>query len=135
MIYQFLSYKTALFNIVTTTSYAFSAAMNKNLHAVLIKVCASRGEPLSLLPLLNHTTHSLAMLTYTGWSPFTSPFQYIPWVNECHWVLHVGVLCTSMSDTIWSDCPSAAVCHTATTINGILVGKFNLYCHTTNIHL
>ena len=30
-----------------------------------------------------------------------------------------------------SDCPSAAVCHTATKCNGILVGWFNFYCHTT----
>jgi len=44
-------------------------------------------------------------------------------------------ICTSMSDAILSDCPSAAICHTATTCNGILAGMFNLYCHTTNIHL
>ena len=32
-----LSYKTAFFNIVTTVSYLFLAAMNKNLHVKLIK--------------------------------------------------------------------------------------------------
>ena len=45
-------------------------------------------------------------------------------------------ICTSMSDTILSDCPSAAIRHTATKCNGILVGRFNLYCHsTTTYHL
>lgn len=32
-----LSYKTAFFNIVTTVSYLFLPAMNKNLHVKLIK--------------------------------------------------------------------------------------------------
>jgi len=31
--------------------------------------------------------------------------------------------------------PSAAISHTATKWNGILVGRFNLHCHTTNIHV
>ena len=35
-----------------------------------------------------------------------------------------------MSDAVLSDCPSSAICHTATTHNGILVGRFNLYCNT-----
>ena len=41
----------------------------------------------------------------------------------------------SMSDAILSDCPSAAICHMARKCNGILAGRFNPYCHTTNIHL
>jgi len=36
-----------------------------------------------------------------------------------------------MSDAALSDCPSAAICHTATTYNGILMGRFSLYCHTS----
>ena len=54
------------------------------------------------------------------------------WRNS---VTHLGFVCTSMSDTALSECPSAAICHTATTCNGILVGRFNLYCHPTNICL
>jgi len=42
---------------------------------------------------------------------------------------------TSMSDAILSDCPSAVICRTATKFNGILAGRFNLYCHTNNIQL
>ena len=41
----------------------------------------------------------------------------------------------STSDATLSDCHSAAICHTATKCNGIMVGRFSLYCHTTNIHL
>ena len=44
LIEQILSFKILFFNIVTTVSYAFSSAMNKSLHAVLIKICASRGD-------------------------------------------------------------------------------------------
>jgi len=35
--------------------------------------------------------------------------------------------------SVLSDCPSAAICHIATTCHGILVGRFNLYCHSTNM--
>jgi hypothetical protein len=38
-------------------------------------------------------------------------------------------------DAILSDCPSAAVCRMATKFNGILAGRFNLYCHITKIRL
>ena len=34
---------------------------------------------------------------------------------------HIFALCTSMSDAILSDYPSAAICRTATKCNGILV--------------
>jgi len=36
---QILSYKTLVFNIVTTMRYAFLPAMYKSLHAALIKMC------------------------------------------------------------------------------------------------
>jgi len=52
------------------------------------------------------------------------------WRNS---VTHVCFIHTFMSDSILSDCPSAAICHT-TTWNGILVGRFNLYWSTTNIN-
>ena len=42
---QILSYGILFFSIATTTSCAFSPAMDKNLHAVLI--CTSGGDPLS----------------------------------------------------------------------------------------
>jgi len=36
---QILSYKSVFLNTVTTINYAFLPAMNKNLHAALVKVC------------------------------------------------------------------------------------------------
>ena len=64
-------------------------------------------------------------------------------VNECWWgpffsswrnsVSHLYSIHTSTSDTIPSDCPSAAVCHTAIKCHGILVGRLSLYCYTTDI--
>jgi hypothetical protein len=44
---QVVSYKILLFHIVTSTGYALSPAMNKSLHAALIKICTSGGDPLS----------------------------------------------------------------------------------------
>ena len=59
-------------------------------------------------------------------------------VSGCHFfstrrdiMTSLCFICTSISDIILSDCPSAAICHMATKRNGILVGRFNLYCHTT----
>ena len=61
-------------------------------------------------------------------------------VNGCHffaWRYSVTHLCsirTSVSDTILSDFPSAAICLMATNSNGIFLRRFNLYCHITDIH-
>ena len=57
------------FSIVSSISYTFALAMNKNLHAMLVKICTSGGHPLILLPLLEHITHHLTVLTSTLWSP------------------------------------------------------------------
>jgi len=35
-----------------------------------------------------------------------------------------------MPDVVLSDCPYDAICHTATKCDGILVGRFNLYCRS-----
>ena len=48
-------------------------------------------------------------------------------------VTHLCFTCTSMLNAILSDCPSAAIHHMPTKSKGILAGRFNLYCHTTNI--
>ena len=50
-------------------------------------------------------------------------------------ITHLCFILTSMSDTILSDCPSAAICCTATKCDRILAERFCLYCHSTNIHL
>ena len=44
---QILSCKKFFFSAVTAISYAFLSAMNKSLHAPLIKISTSRGDPLS----------------------------------------------------------------------------------------
>ena len=56
--------------------------------------------------------------------------QFSAWRNS---VWYLCFICTSISHTIESVCPSAAICHTATKSNGILVRRFNPYCHTANI--
>ena len=63
--------QTVFFNIVTTVSWAFLPLTNKCLRAVLPKMSTTRGDPLSLSPLLKHTTHKLTVLTSTVWYPST----------------------------------------------------------------
>ena len=91
---------------------------------------------------LKHTSSHLTVLTSTIWSPE---------MFSKHWWMSVGAIffqhggrnsvphfcfiCTSMSDTILSECLSADSCHVARECNGVLVGRFNLYCFTTNICL
>jgi len=126
------SYKTMFFNVVTTTMRGvFSLAMNKSLHPVLIKICTSRGD--LLLPLLKCTTHHFTVLTSTAWSPST--FSKHLWMSVgaifSTWRNSILLICfshTSMSGTVPSQWPSAAICHTATKCNWILVGRFNFYC-------
>jgi len=138
LIRQALSYETPFFNIVATISCAFLPATNKGLRATLINICTSRGDTLSLLPLLKGTTHT---------SPCLHPLVGLHSAKvdecQCHWApfFPLGGIHTfapsalSMSDTNLSDRPSAATCHMATTWSRILVGRFDLYCHTINVHL
>jgi hypothetical protein len=41
------SFQLQSIHIVTTTGYAFSQAMTKSLHAAIVKICTSGGDPLS----------------------------------------------------------------------------------------
>ena len=91
-------------------------------------------------PVLKCTTQHLTVLTSTVWPPET--FSKCQWMSMgtifSAWRISVPHLCsihTSISDAILSHCPSAAICCTVTICNRILVGRFNLYCHPTNIHL
>jgi hypothetical protein len=49
------------------------------------------------------------------------------WRNS---ITHLCFIYTSMSDS-----PSTVICHMATKFNGILVGRFNLYCHNQHLPL
>jgi len=65
--------------------------------------------------------------------PLSGLHKHSASIKECHWVPLFSAwrnsvthfkcfICSSMSDAILSECPSAANCHTASTCNGILVG-------------
>jgi len=94
----------------------------------------------SLLSLLKCTTDHLTLLMSTPWSPQTHS-KYL-WMTAGEFfsarrnsVMDLYFMLTSISNTILSDCPSAAICHTATKRKRILMGRFILYWHPTNIHL
>ena len=118
--------QNAIFSVVTTTTCASSPVTKKSL-------CSPQVE-------VTHTTRCLTVLASTVWSPSVfSKHQLISagavfsaWQNS---VTHLCFICTPVPGSILSDCPSAAICHTATTCNGRPTGRFNLYHRTTNIHL
>ena len=113
--------------------------MRKSLYALLLTVCTSGGDPLSLPSLLRRTTYHLTVLTSASCVSINIQqasmnvsgcnFVYIEEFNE------TSLLCIHFHvRPILSDCPSAAICLTTTEWN-VLVGRFNLYCHTANISL
>jgi len=143
MIEQILSYRAPFFSIVTTISYVFLPV--KSLHATVVTVCISRGStvfPSCYHGLVAETHHAPPHCADFYWLVFIN-IQQVPMnVSGCiffsTWGNSMTELCsihTSLSDTILSDCPSAAICHMATTCNRILSGRFDFYCHTSNICL
>jgi len=104
------------------------------------KICTSRGDSPLLSPWLHRTTnHSLC------WYPLFGPHKHSAGVSECQWVpffQHGRIqwhayffILAFTSDAFLSDCPSTAICLTATKCNRILLGRFSLCCYATNICL
>jgi len=89
------------------------------------------------------TVTTAETLPYSASYPLFGFLKFSASVSEGRWlpfslrnpVMHFCSIYTSMSETILSYSPSAAICCMATTCNRILVGRFNLYCHTTDIRL
>jgi len=77
-------------------------------------------------------THCLVSVNVQQASVMSLGAIFSAWRNS---ITHLCFIRTSMSDAILSDCSSAVICRTATKFNGILVGRFNLYCHINNICL
>ena len=103
---------------------AFLPMMNKSQHAVFIKVCTGRGDPLF------HMMASLLGKCCPYSLSFTSPSFFLTGHFTDTPFIH-----TSMSDAILSDCPSAAICHMEATCNEILEGRVSVHCHAINIQL
>ena len=125
MIEQILSYKALFFNIATIVSCTFSPAMSWSLLAVLVEICTCRGDLLSLSPLLKSTIHPPPHCAHVHWVVSINVQQTLMNVSSCHFfptwrnsLPPLYSICTSMSDTLLSDCPSAAICHIATTWHG-----------------
>jgi len=94
-----------------------------------VHCCHYWNLPLPLLTVLTSTAgfHKCSASVKEGqWVPFFpyGGIQFHPFASY-----------TLLCQTILSYYPSAAVCHRATKSNRTLVGRFNFYCHPTNIHL
>ena len=136
LVEQILSYKTPFLSVVITISYAFSPAMNKNLQTVLEKICKLVWKMACFCVALAtsekhhpqpHCAHirCLVSLNTQQASMNVSAILSMEELNSTSLLLiHF------MSDAILSDCSSAAICHTATKCNEILLGCLNLHCNT-----
>ena len=129
---------TELFvELIITISYTFLPAMNESLHAVLVKIAPAEMNHCFHWWNMPHTT-SLCSHPPFGLHKCFSKHRWMSVDATSSWSNSVPphcFMCTSVSDAIVADCPSAANCHVETMWNGILVGKFILFCQTTNVRL
>lgn len=81
---QILSYKTFLFNTITTISGAFLLVMNKSLHSMLAKFCTSSPELAFQVIVTDQTHHPLPHCLHKHCLVSINIQQSL---NECQWVL------------------------------------------------
>ena len=112
--------------------------LHESLTVLEFYVKEENQEKMRLLPVLKCTTCCLTVLTDTGLCKLSASVSGCQWVQlfcmeEFNYMplLHMHF----MSDAILIDCPSAVTYHTTTKYTGILVRRFGLHCHTTNICL
>ena len=116
--------------IFTTAEQEPTCCTQKSLTAVVThRLCCHCWNTPPTTSLCSHPLFGLhkssASVNKCQWVPFISTWR--------HPMPHLYFICTSMSDTILSDCPSSTICHMATKCNGVFLGRFNLHSHTTNI--
>ena len=154
LIEQILSYKTLFFNIVTTNSYAFSPAKKKSLHATLVVICTSGGDPLF------HNCYDsvvakkiLPMQSIFHWFKKKDIRSCQIWTVAVVWQFSQDWQCAPQSSNwcgAWCSFPNPEDSAHHFTFWGLhleflqwgihmssLHGleRFTLYCHTTNMHL
>ena len=97
------------FSTVTTTSYAFQPAMNKSLHAALVKTCSSEGDHCHCRSCWN-TPSTTSLCSH----PLSALQKSSASAGECQWVPsfpHEGTQChTFASSTLPCQTP---LCQTA----------------------
>ena len=136
---QILSSKMLFFNTVPTISCAFSAVMNKSLHAAPIRVAA-----VEVTQCCCHCCWNAAPTASLGCIRCWYPETFI----ECQWMSVGAIFCMGRiqfqpsascalpcHSPFFQGCPSAAVCHRATKSDGILEGRLSPQCHPTSVCL
>ena len=112
MIGQILIYRTQFFSIVATISYAFSAATNKSLYAVLLKICSLIWNMGCCCHLRWKTLSIFIALTCTVWPPQCSAS-----VNGCNFFPQEGIQwCTFASLALACQTP---FCHSAPLLQSV----------------
>ena len=143
MLEQILSYKTLPFNTVTTISCAFLPVM-KTLHAMLLKICMAIWNMAHLScqsfdcwnapPTISLCSHALFHLLKHSAS--TDKHPCVLFFPHRTIQFHTFVSCAlSCQMPFLLDWFFTVIWHLAIKCNRTLVGRFSLYCHTTNIRL
>lgn len=131
-------------SIVAQTDWANCQLQNaifQHCRHMLVMLCSYKSAPVEVLsPLLKCTAHHITAHSHCLVSiDVQQPLMNVTGCNIFHaeeFSGTLGSIHTSMSDTILSNCPAAAICCRVAKWNRMLVGRFILYCHTTtNIHL
>ena len=92
LIGQIFSYKTLFFNTITTISYAFLPAMNKGLHATLIKMVS--------VEVTHHFSVSPPTSSLCSHSQELSLHKPSASNNKCQWILFFFFYMEEFSDTL-----------------------------------
>ena len=119
------------FNLVTTISYEFSPVCLSGTWLVF-HIAVAAAETHHPPPHCAHNPLLVSISIHQVLMNVNGHHFFSAWKNS---TIYFCFLRTSISDAILSDCPSAAIWHTATMGKGTLLGRFSLYCHTTSIHL
>ena len=134
LIEQILSYKTLFFNIVTIFSQFMwmSRSSCSSYHAWRFSWPWLSGTWISyhFTVTTAEVSHPLSHCAHIQCLVSINVQQASMNDSGCVFILYRGIqwhsfIHTSMSYAILSDCSSAAICHTAPTCNGILVGRFS----------
>ena len=133
LVEQILSYKALVFSTVITWLICYRQWWTRVCMLCSWKLHQGRCITVAVTTAERHCSlsHCLMSINFQQLSVNVNAI-FSAWRNS---VTPLCFMHTFMSNAILSDCPSAAICHAATKCNGILLGRFSLYCRTSNICL
>ena len=117
--------------------------MNRSLHAALVKICMAIGNAACLPYCCHHCWNTPSIASLCSY-PLFGLHKCSPNIEECQWVQFFP--CRGIQFHNFASYTISCHLHCITTLlcchlwhsnkcNGILTGRFHLYCHTTDNYL